>query len=107
MIWPSPDWTGHASFRLETFNSSDQDLRLAVKIQDTAHPNSGYDPRDRFEREYRLPAGARESIRILLADVAAAPESRAMRLDQIAQVEFFCIDLRKSAVLFLDHLRLE
>ncbi len=107
MIWPYPDWTGHVSFCVEAFNSSDLDLRLAVKIQDTAHPNSGYDPADRFEREYRLPAGGRESIRIRLADVVGAPASRTMRLDQIAQVEFFCIGLRKPAVLFLDHLRLD
>ena len=74
-----------------------------MKIVDREH-DGRFD--DRFHTAIRLAPG-RRTVRISLAEVAAAPHTRSLDLAQIAYFQLFTTDLDRPRTIHLDgiHLR--
>lgn len=106
MVWPTADWSRHRSFQFDVYNATTETLNLIVKIQDREHAASGHNPADRFERRFVIAAGEKSTHQVELADIAAAPDSRMMQMNQISRIEFFCMGLHADGDLFLDNVRL-
>jgi VanZ family protein len=103
-LWcPPPDWSIYESLALDVALDQGPPLDLVVKIQDRRHNN---DYRDRFNGMFHLQPG-KQTLRISLADVQSAPDSRLMRLDEIAALSLFVIDLGVPRKIWIDNIRLE
>ena len=106
MIWPVQDWRGYDQLHVDFRNLGQSPMPLVLKIHDRQHVHGGFVPADRFESEIVIPPDGVHVLSVDLSDVAIAPETRAMNMSQISGVEFFAADLRKSATVFLDNMRL-
>lgn len=100
------DWRDYQTLAVELHNPLSEPLRLVCRIHDLAHTQGPQAYDDRFNRSLLLPPGW-NSLRINLAEVAAAPKGRTLDLGQVAGVGFFAIELPEAVVLQLDALRLE
>ena len=83
---PYPDWRTAHTFVLDLRNPGDFDLSLLVRVHDRAHKLQF---RDRFNREFTLPAHERLEITIPIAEIEYAPAGRLMDLSRIAGVMLF------------------
>lgn len=119
--WPVSDWTEYETLAFDitvpepssndrsvdgTENAETADasgIKLILKIEDSQH-NGEYE--DRFHRTLELPPG-RHEIRVPLSEVATAPQSRMMRMDDIYRVQLFANHPRRPQTFYLDHVRLE
>lgn len=101
------DWRGYSTLAVELHNPMAQPLRLTCRIHDRAHAETAVQAyQDRFNRSVLLQPGW-TSLRIELAEVAAAPLGRRLDLGRVAGVGFFAIELEAPVVLHLADLRLE
>jgi hypothetical protein len=89
LIEPSPDWTAYSTLLLDLTNPGPTDLALTLRIHDVAHTQAFT---DRFNGPLLLRAGARELLRVSLADVRLAPEDREMRLEAIDGMVLFAAE---------------
>lgn len=104
--WFLGDWRGYKALSFDVFNPHDDNLPLMIRIHDLAHDlgDMAYD--DRFNRHLVIAPGANR-IRIDLAEVQKAPESRQMALHQLRAIGFFTVQLPQPRQIYLDNLRLE
>jgi len=96
------DCRGWWHFVLRCTNAGDPPRLLTIRISDIAH-NQEY--ADRYNWAFTLAPGANE-IRIPLADVAAAPQTRKLDLGNVAAVVAFAFNLREPGDLLIRQLRL-
>ena len=78
---PAPDWRGYRTLRMEVINPTRSELPLHIRIQDRLHDGN---LTDRFEGTQLLPPATRRTIEIPLRDIASAPKSRRLDLEQIS-----------------------
>jgi VanZ family protein len=83
---PYPDWRTAHTLVLDLRNPGELDLSLAVRVHDRTH---NFKFRDRFNREFTLPAHERLEIAIPIAEIEHAPADRLMDLAGIAGVAVF------------------
>jgi VanZ family protein len=83
---PYPDWRTARTLVLDLRNPGEFDLSLELRVHDRTHT---YQFRDRFNREFTLPARERLEIAIPIAEIEHAPAGRLMDLSQIAGVMVF------------------
>jgi len=83
---PYPDWRTAHTLVLDLRNPGEFDLSLVVRVHDRAHTLQF---RDRFNREFTLPAHERLEIAIPIAVIEHAPADRLMDLSRIAGVMLF------------------
>jgi hypothetical protein len=96
------DWRGWPNLVLVCTNPADAPLLLTIRISDLAH-NQEYS--DRYNQSFTLVPGTNE-IRIPLADVESAPQTRKLDLGHVASVVAFVYELREPRELFIQQLRL-
>jgi len=106
MIWPIMDWRGYDLFTWDIHNTTSAPIDLTLKIHDLLHFNRGFEPADRYEIHFEVLPTTVHSLSVKLADIAVAPESRSMNMDQIALVELFATDLPAAHTVLLDNMRL-
>jgi VanZ family protein len=83
---PYPDWRTAHTLVLDLRNLGESDLSLVLRVHDRAH---NHQFRDRFNREFTLPAREPLEIAIPIAEIEHAPTGRRMDLSQIAGVMVF------------------
>jgi VanZ family protein len=83
---PNPDWRAAHTLILDLRNPGELDLPLVVRVHDRAH---NFQFRDRFNREFTLPAHERLEIAIPIAEIEHAPAGRLIDLSRIAGVIVF------------------
>lgn len=99
------DWTGYRWLSLWLYNPEPNDLRLYFRIHDQLHRLHDNAYRDRFNTSYDFPPGWTQ-LKVPLAQVAAAPRERSMRMDRIAAMGLFVSRLEQSKTIFLDQVEL-
>jgi hypothetical protein len=99
------DWRGFTSFAFKAYNPDPTPLDVVCRINDRRHNREGHRHRDRFNRRLDLPPGWSQ-IRLSLEEIAAAPETRPMDLDDVLQVGLFTVALPDPRRLYLDEVRL-
>ena len=104
--WPMTDWTGYTTLELDLLNPSDEPMTLRISISDEAHAASGFAPTDRFRTSIELPPGKPTPVRIQLANVLDAPETRDMDLSRIHSVNLFTVRPETDFAFLVDHVRL-
>lgn len=67
---PAPDWRGWRALAIDVVNPGDEPIELALRIDDD-RPAPEY--RDRYQGSRTLPARARATLEVPLADIAAGP----------------------------------
>ncbi|MCG8585091.1 MAG: hypothetical protein MI757_10295 [Pirellulales bacterium] len=97
------DWSGYETLVLDVYSEHDRLFDAIVKIEDKSHEGDYF---DRFHHKATLKPGA-NTIRISLADVAAAPRDRAMDMTEINVLQLFTIKPNSKITLYLDNVRLE
>ncbi len=97
-----PNWTFYREIAFDVTLEAPDSLNLIVKITDEAH---NWESNDRFHYQAHLTSGLNR-IRILLRDVQQAPESRLMDLSRMRMLQFFLIDPKTPARIYLDNIRL-
>lgn len=102
MIFPWRDWSQHKELVFDVTLDDGPPLPLVVKVVDREH-DGRLD--DRFHAAIRLTPGHR-TVRIPLAEIAAAPRTRRLDLAQIVYLQLFTIDLEHPRTLHLDGIRL-
>jgi hypothetical protein len=100
---PHPDWRGYEYFTFEVYSTIDTTRWIRVRINDRDHDQNYA---DRFSRRFDITPGA-TTVRIPLAEVAHAPEGRAMMMDHIGMVLVFAAQDAKPFTLYFDNFRLE
>lgn len=96
------DWRGYEALELEIFLEGDTPLKVILRIDDARH-NGSYV--DRFRREISLQPGA-QHLRIPLADIAAAPQSRTLDIGNIRSLTLFADRPGRPSTLYIDDLQL-
>lgn len=99
-----PDWRGYTALVMELRVDDGNPLTVDFKLADGAHQKDQYS--DRYNARFALAPG-KHTLRIPLADVAAAPRTRTLDLADVRWVEWFIHGLPEPRSLWLDHLRLE
>ncbi len=102
LVWPVSDWRGYSSLTFDVYNPGNHDLLMTLKLQDQAHAASGYDPADRYEYRFVVPAATAEHVVVDLQAAALLSSGRVMDLSSIARLELFASDLDQPATVFLD-----
>jgi len=97
------DWSGYERLRIEVVNPQSDPLHLTCRIHDSRHNNLYA---DRYNRDYVLQPG-NNVLTVNLADVAAAPETRAMDLSRIQGVICFSRQSDAQRLIFIRMLALE
>lgn len=106
MTWPVPDWKGYEWFSCDVQTLGTKSVELVTKLYDQQHANNGFEPEDRFERVIEVSPGNFRTIRIRLSDVADAPATRTLNLEQIAGIELFVKQPPHAMTLIVDNMRL-
>jgi VanZ family protein len=83
---PYPDWRGLGALVLDLRNPGEADLPISIRVHDRAHNNLF---RDRFNRDFMLPAREALEIAIPITDIEHGPADRLIDLAQIAEVIVF------------------
>jgi len=96
------DWRGWGYFVLVCTNPGKELLPLTIRINDIEH-NQEYD--DRYNQTFMLTPGV-NAIRIPLADVESAPQTRKLDLGHVALVVAFAYELREPRELLIRQFRL-
>jgi VanZ family protein len=99
------DWSGYRLVRLQLFNPEAEPLELHFRIHDQLHRLHDNAHSDRFNTKFNLQTGWTK-IEIPLAQVAAAPKSRAMEMDRIAGMLFFVSKLERPRSFNIDEVLL-
>ncbi|MEQ8484912.1 MAG: hypothetical protein RIB46_11165 [Pseudomonadales bacterium] len=77
------DWRGFGALVIDVETLGSQPLVLEAHIRDRGG-SAAYG--ERFNARWTLPAGARQAIRVPLADIAAGPRQRRLRLDRVGVI---------------------
>ncbi len=109
---PSRDWSDYRELVFDAWLAdaqgdvapTDQTLDLIVKVADVAHNGQ---TNDRFHKTVRLTAGRKQTFRIRLSEIRAAPALRKMDLSRIRQLQFFIIRPKQRRTIWLDSIHLE
>jgi hypothetical protein len=104
IVEPSPDWRGYSLVAVDLTNPGDAEVRLTFRIHDALHD---WVHEDRFNLPLVLPPRARMTVRVALAEVAAAPATRSMDLARIANVMLFGVASAEPGVIYVSRLWLE
>lgn len=99
------DWRGYRALAFSVFNPGPGALTLGCRIHDLAHLRGDQPYSDRFNRGFVLGPGWTD-VEIPLADVAAAPEGRALDLGQVEGLGLFVHRLAAPRTIHLDAVRL-
>ena len=109
---PAADWSDYEELVFDVWlaetrgNSAEAErtLTLMVKVADADHNG---EPDDRFHQSVQLAAGHRQTVRIRLAEVRAAPAGREMDLSRIHMLQFFILRQQQPRTIWLDNIHLE
>jgi hypothetical protein len=101
---PYPDWRGHSTLGFDLTNPGLAPLQLRVRVDDRRR---GRGDRDRFDRDFILPAGVRMVFAIPLRDIQAGPAGPPMDMGHIARVLLFRNRASVSDALLLNRIWLE
>lgn len=105
MVWPPKDWTGYDALQLTLRNPQPFEIQVSVNVGDRQHIEHGFDPKDRFHREFVVGSNSESVIRIPKEDVQSAPEGRTADLTQIAFVNVV-FGKKSDLIVFLDGVQL-
>ena len=106
------DWSGYDELVFDAWLAStegsiapaDQTINLIVRVADTAND---WQEQDRFDKTVQLTADGKQTIRIRLSEIRAAPNLREMDLASIGRLQFFVVGPVKPRTIWLDAIRLE
>jgi hypothetical protein len=101
---PWPDWSGYRTLIVDFSNPQSEPLHLTIRIHDRRH-NQRYN--DRFNRDFVLPPRAPYRLKIALADIQSAPQSRCLDLRDIAELIIFGAPQTAGREFVLERIRLE
>jgi len=109
---PARDWSNYQQLVFDVWlsrvavkgASENQTLDLIVKVSDAVHNGETH---DRFEKTVRITASQKQTFRIRLSEIRAAPASRKMDLSHIVQLQFFTIRPKQPRTIWLDNIHLE
>jgi hypothetical protein len=105
MIWPPKNWTGFDALQLTLRNPQSFDIRVSVNVGDRQHTEAGFEPQDRFRRDFLVGPNSELIIRIPKVDVQSAPVGRNADLTQIALVNVV-LEKKNDLIFFLDGVQL-
>ena len=97
------DWKGFTNFNFSVYNQYERQLQLHCRIHDALHGQNEMRYSDRYNTIFFLKPGWNE-LRIPLAEVGKAPESRDMDMGRIKGVGFFVAAEPTPLILYLDNL---
>jgi hypothetical protein len=97
------DWSGYRALVVDVFNPDSTPLQLICRVHDRRHNQEHY---DRYNGLFVLPAGF-STIRIELAEIAAAPRQRRLAIDAVAGFGCFRAISDQPRRLFVNAIRLE
>lgn len=105
MEWPPSDWSGFEAFEMTVRNPQPFHVSLTLHVGDLLHTETGFEPTDRFRRQFSIPSESELVIRVPISEIQSAPEKRPMDLSQVA---FLNVSIRKKndLIVFLDGLKL-
>jgi hypothetical protein len=104
MVEPSPDWRGYSVLAADLTNPGDAEVQLTFRVLDAHHD---WSHEDRLNLPLVLAPGTRTTVRVALAEVAAAPATRSMDLARIANVMLFGVASAEPGVIYVSRLWLE
>jgi hypothetical protein len=102
MVWPVPDWSNYSSLKFDLFNPENRAVAVGVTISDEDHVEHLWEPSDRFNWSVELLPMEVKSIVIRLEDVASSPETRAMDLSRVSNLNIFMQNSPPGSKLYVD-----
>lgn len=102
------DWRGANTLAMDFYNPEPQPFLISLRVSDLEHERGAHSNEytDRFNRSYLLQPGW-NALAIPLSDLASAPATRTMVLNQIYLLEFFSAKLEHPQFIYWDNLRLD
>jgi len=98
-----PDWTGYDYFSFSIYSENTEVVNIELRINDKKH-NNNYN--DRFNRTFSIKSG-NNNISIPLEDIAKAPESRFMDMQNMYLIVLFSAQPENEFTLYFDNFKLE
>lgn len=92
---PAPDWRGWRALQVQVSNPGQDVVPFTVRVHDRRHDRSFA---DRFNGRFSLDPGSARTLRIPLAEIAAAPEGRTMDMSAIRGVMVFATAVPKQKI---------
>ncbi|MHA7881110.1 MAG: VanZ family protein [Saccharospirillum sp.] len=100
------DWRGYDALSFRLYNPHPDEWHLTLRINDRQHDRTAQDFNDRYNTRLTMTPGWNE-VRLPLADIAAAPQNRALDLSRIQRLGLFATALEAPRTVLLDDLRLD
>lgn len=100
------DWRNYDQLSIVIWNPETYAIPLTLRINDRAHEQRSNRYEDRFNQRYQIKPGVNR-IQQSLTEIAGAPASRSMDMDDIRRLMFFTSELDQPAYLCLGSLRLQ
>lgn len=83
---PAADWRGFRELAIEVTNPGRTELVLTIRVHDRSHD---WTYEDRYNGDFRVAAGTRQTIEVPLEAIRTAPRRREIDLSRIANVAIF------------------
>ncbi len=99
------DWRNYKYLHMSIFNTSQEPLKVTVRIHDDQHITNGQSYWDRFNRRFTLSHGWND-INVAIEEIRNAPRNRIMDLQAVKDVTIFASRLRTPKVIYIDDVRL-
>lgn len=103
-LWPN--WEEYAALIIEIENPDTEDLNTIIRVNDRRHKLGAQNFSDRFNKNVKLAPGV-HTIRIALADIEVAPETRNMDMAEIDSLIIFASRRETGRHFILHSIRLE
>lgn len=103
-----PVWGNHERLQMDVYNPQDEVITITLRVHDRLHETgtAAWQYSDRFNRSFHLQSGWNH-IAIDLEDIATAPATRRLDLNQVRELQLFVTGSKKPKVVYLDNLRLD
>lgn len=100
------DWTAYDCLSIRINSSSSDRFSLMIRINDRQHNLNERRYADRFNYKTALLSGWNQ-LRIPLANIKQAPRGRDMNMEQIEEITFYSVGLRRPVTLLFDDIELK
>ncbi|WP_101758188.1 VanZ family protein [Oceanicoccus sp. KOV_DT_Chl] len=99
------DWRNYQQLLVAVYNPDPEAFPVVLRIDDVAHRQGEQLFSDRFNRRFEVLHGWNQWV-IALTDIASAPNTRQLDLENIGELHFFMVNPEPDKTFYLDHVRL-
>ncbi|MFN9719645.1 MAG: hypothetical protein ACK58L_13175 [Planctomycetota bacterium] len=105
MAWPPGNWSEYHSLKFHVRNAGSETVKMQLHLGDWQHTQTGYEPGDRFRREFLLPPQEATPISISIREIERGSGGRLLNMRSVSFLNVV-FEKKNDLVVFIDDLKL-